>query len=55
MTRKDFELIARVLKNSDEVLDDYAREALADMFTAELVATNPNFDRDRFLKACGVK
>lgn len=51
MTRKDFELIARVLKNSDEVLDDMAREALAEMFAAELANTNPNFDRDRFLKA----
>jgi hypothetical protein len=54
MTRKDFELIARVIKNSDEVADDMTREAIASIFTAELVATNPNFDRARFLKACGV-
>lgn len=51
MTRKDFELIARVLKNSDGVIDDQAREALGEMFANELAETNPAFDRRRFLSA----
>lgn len=54
MTRKDFELIARVIKNSDEVADDMTREALADMFADKLADTNPAFDRARFITACGV-
>ena len=54
MTRKNFELIARVIKNADEVADEWAREALAEMFARELATTNENFNRDRFLKACGV-
>lgn len=54
MTRKDFQLIADVLRNADEIIDADAMEALASMFTARLVETNPNFDRARFLTACGV-
>lgn len=54
MTRKDFELIAEVLRNAEEIIDEYAMEALASMFTAKLCETNPQFDRARFLKACGV-
>lgn len=55
MTRKDFQLIADVLRNADEIIDADAMEALASMFTARLTETNPAFDRARFLTACGVK
>jgi hypothetical protein len=47
MTRKDFELIARVLK---------ARQASAELirdFAEELRATNKQFNRDKFIRACG--
>lgn len=54
MTRKDFQLIADVLRNADEIIDADAMEALASMFTARLTETNPAFDRARFLTACGV-
>jgi len=54
MTRKDFQLIADVLKNADEVADQQSIEAMAEMFADELATTNPNFDRARFLTACGV-
>ena len=54
MTRKDFVLIARTIRNSSEIIDETALEALAENFAEELAETNPNFDRDRFLKACGV-
>lgn len=60
MTRKDFELIARVLKDTPRyaewrgiVKDD--RAELAEAFAAELAAGNPLFDRARFLAACGVE
>lgn len=55
MTRKDFELIAKVLKQSEnEIIDDLALEGLAETFADYLIETNPAFDRARFLKACGV-
>ena len=55
MTRKDFEALAAVIKagrtgDNDDYADKTARST-ADM----LATTNPRFDRDRFLKACGVK
>lgn len=50
MSRKDFELIARVLRaNSSETV---VRETLALDFADELAATNGRFDRQRFLAAC---
>lgn len=51
MTRKDYELIARVLRNSDEMIDEMALEALAENFADELADTNPRFDRARFISA----
>ena len=67
MTRKDFELIAAAFRKSlqsDFHGDPKGRDSLNGIlgveFTARLVAdalmsTNPRFDRDRFLKACGVR
>ena len=55
MTRKDYELIASVIRNADEVADDQTREALAEMFADVLAGTNDRFDSARFLTACGVK
>lgn len=74
MTKKDYELIARAIKNST----DYNREQSQRMSASEeyrmnhvdylcedksvalnlatlLMADNPRFDTDRFLKACGVE
>lgn len=56
MTRKDFELIAGVIKgqrkphNDTETIEELARE-MADA----LADTNDRFNRDTFLKACGVE
>ena len=55
MTRKDYELIAKVLRNSDEIIDEMALEAIAENFANELESTNPRFNPARFLSACGVK
>lgn len=58
MTKRDFDLIARVLRivrngcvqtHSFELLD-----AVAVTFADELARVNPRFDRARFLQACGV-
>lgn len=48
MTKKDFELIAALLKAT------YASEAMAKEFADALRATNKQFNRDKFLRACGV-
>ena len=58
MTRKDYELIAETIRvakiswkgNNNGLVDDISRD-LADA----LATTNPRFNRDRFLTACGVK
>ena len=47
MTRKDFNLIAQVLKQSNAPLE------LVSNFAQELAKTNPGFDSERFVKACG--
>ncbi len=54
MTRKDFELIARVLKDIIQT-DTRHLEYIAAEFADALKSTNANFDRERFLKACGVE
>ena len=53
MTKKDFELIARVVRyfRSRNLVIPGLGEAFAD----ELVKTNPRFDRERFLEACEVQ
>jgi hypothetical protein len=51
MSRKDFELLARVIASLDRAYR--ARVALA--FVQTLANTSPRFDGDRFLKACGVQ
>lgn len=55
MTRKDYVMIADVIKNLDEVMDSYALEVLADNMADALQGDNPRFERARFLSACGVK
>lgn len=59
MTKRDFELIARtfhaqrirfmMMPEKQAAIDE-----LAEVFAHELENTNPRFDRERFLKACGV-
>jgi hypothetical protein len=60
MTRKDFELIAQVLKDARPRPDSVPVEVLkehdyvATCFAAKLRSTNPRFDSDRFKRAAGV-
>ncbi len=49
MTKKDFEMIAAIvadIRNADD------RAATATHFANKLSATNPRFDRARFIAAC---
>jgi hypothetical protein len=54
MTRKDFQLIANAVKQI--TANDYTQDRAdkANLFADALATTNPQFDRARFLTACGV-
>lgn len=54
MTRKDFELIAGIVK--EMTAQDYPqdRKDKAELFAQALAGTNDRFNRETFLKACGV-
>lgn len=59
MTRKDFELIAKTMrdvlppKKGSESLDFYRTHRLiVNEFAHVLASTNPRFDRERFEHAC---
>ena len=54
MTRKDYVKIAEVIATAWMDSQD-TRESLASDFADMLEADNPNFNRDRFLKAAGVR
>ena len=57
MTKNDFELVADVIKSmpgfAPSLRDQKA--SCAQAFAARLTLINPRFDRERFLKACGVQ
>lgn len=52
MTRKHFSAMAKAI--ADTPMDEPVRKALARELAAICATTNPNFDRARFLAACGV-
>jgi len=54
MTRKDFQLIANVIKENKDNVPTNARRELAYSFARALNDTNPRFNIGRFLEACGV-
>ena len=53
MSKKHFIAIANVVKTNG--YDPYTRGAIAKGLADEFAKFNPNFDRDRFLAACGVE
>ena len=57
MTRKDFELIAEVIRLFPWISD--AQRDVGDLIAVRLAnalaTTNPRFDTERFLKACGIE
>lgn len=59
MTRKDYELIARALKRAaaEAQAEGHDLDALrtgAIELAYSLADDNPRFDRERFMKACGL-
>lgn len=52
MTRKDFQLIADVIRGLRDVIDEDNRAKVADAFSSALPATNARFKPERFLNAC---
>lgn len=57
MTKKDYELIAtslRTVYENSQGMDTYTYETLVTRLANGLTATNPQFDLNRFLTACGV-
>lgn len=62
MTRKDSELIANAIREAGEDTYvgestgyEFGRAVTANRIADSLTATNPQFDRSRFLRACGVE
>jgi len=54
MTKKDYELIAEVILNSQGLTRGGVMDTLAERMAEALADTNPRFNRSMFLKACGV-
>lgn len=50
MTRKDFEVIARIVR--EQKLARVEKEPLAQRLADHCETRNPNFDRARFVAAC---
>ena len=50
MTKKHFEAIAKILRDSE--VDPNFVQALAKALAQYFATTNPNFDAERFVKAC---
>lgn len=57
MERRHYELIARTIMDicvmSEGEISPRNRTLIARSFAQTLRATNPRFDKERFLKACG--
>ena len=54
MTRKEYVRIARAIKECVDIYKSPCPATIADNIANELKKDNPSFDKDRFLKACGV-
>lgn len=55
MTRKDYEVIAKVIHDHADRAGAFRDEVefLAVNMANNLYGTNPRFDRERFMRACG--
>ena len=54
MQHRHFTTIAKILDDA-RFLDGPTRTTICEHFADELECTNPKFDRERFLAACGVE
>jgi hypothetical protein len=55
MTRKHYIAIAKILKSTDGIHDYACKAAIAKSMADYFESNNQNFDRERFLTACGVE
>ncbi len=55
MSKKHYEMIAKVLKDSKKYLSSMQHWALCRNFGDTLSQTNTKFDLVKFLKACGIE
>lgn len=58
MTKKDYELIAGAIEygiSGNDILPDGDIMAIITSIARALQADNPHFDRQKFLKACGLE
>jgi hypothetical protein len=57
LTKQHFEFIANVVDQigNDYVIDDRQHEIVAQYFADALQQTNTNFNRIKFMDACGVE
>lgn len=59
MQHRHFATIATIIREIDRGLvpcsTGATRKFMAELFADRLSYTNPNFDRNRFLRACGVE
>lgn len=59
MTRKDYELIAKAIKLKTEDIPKYGGgmilvKGVVDGIAVAMKMDNPNFNKDKFLAACGL-
>lgn len=56
MTKKDYELIAREIKDGEMLGNAFeTKNTIALKLAKALQAENPRFDKEKFLKACGIE
>jgi hypothetical protein len=53
MTRKDYVVIAEIMKAWRGAISEAAHQEMCEDFATELHADNERFDKKRFMKACG--
>ena len=56
LTKKDFKAIAEIIKTSfdGDSATEFELPALAEHLADYLATKNPKFDREKFMKACGL-
>jgi hypothetical protein len=55
MQHRHFATVATIIARLDGTMTTADRQTVAEHFAWELAATNPKFDKARFLTACGVQ
>lgn len=54
VSKKDFKAVAEIIKKNNCWREEYYTEKTAIDFADYFATQNPQFDRERFLQACGI-